>query len=334
VGRGQRVASEEALIQGYLAPLAADFPGACGLRDDAASLSVPAGEELVLTIDAIASGVHFFAEDSPEDIAWKALAVNLSDLIGKGARPIAYLMSLAFPEAPEERWLERFAAGLGAAQEHFGIALAGGDTDRRPAPLSITITAVGAVPSGRMVRRTTAKPGDKLFVSGTIGDAAIGLMLREAPELAATWGLDAKSASALVARYLRPEPPLKLAAPLREFASAAMDLSDGLVKDLGRMAKGSGVGAVVRGRDIPLSAPLRHVLERSPERFGDVVTGGDDYEVLAAVPPSRSEGFRASAAAAGLRVTEIGVIEAGEGVLIDDPRGRPLQFETPGWEHF
>jgi thiamine-monophosphate kinase len=326
--------SEEALIQGYLAPLAAGFPGAGGLHDDAASLSLPEGEELVLTMDAIAAGVHFFADDSADDIAWKALAVNVSDLIAKGARPVAYLMSLAFPEAPEERWLESFAAGLGAAQAHFGIVLAGGDTDRRPAPLSITITALGAVPAGRMVRRATAKPGDRLFVSGTLGDSAIGLMLREAPELAETWVLDAPSAAALVSRYLRPEPPLKLAALLREFASAAMDISDGLVKDLGRLAKASGTGAVVRGRDIPLSPPLRRVLAVAPERFGDVVTGGDDYEVLAAVPPDRGEAFRVSAAAAGVSVAEIGHLEAGEGILIDDPSGRPRKFETPGWEHF
>jgi thiamine-monophosphate kinase len=334
VAADKRVGSEEALIQGYLAPLAAGFPGAHGLRDDAASLALPEGEELVLTMDAIAAGVHFFADDCPEDIAWKALAVNVSDLIAKGARPVAYLMSLAFPEPPEERWLERFAAGLAAAQAHFGIRLAGGDTDRRPAPLSITITAVGAVPAGRMVRRATARPGDLIFVSGTLGDAALGLRLRETPALADTWKLDAASAGALVSRYLRPEPPLKLAAPLREFASAAMDISDGLAKDLGRLAKVSGVRAVVRGSDIPLSAPFRRVRAAAPERFGDAVTGGDDYEVLASVPPARSEGFRASAAAEGLSVTEIGVLEPGEGVLITGPSGRPLQFETPGWEHF
>lgn len=332
---GKRVASEEALIQSYLAPLATGFPGAHGLHDDAASLALPPGEDLVLTTDAIAAGVHFFADDRAEDIAWKALAVNVSDLIGKGARPLAYLMSLAFPDAPEERWLERFAAGLGAAQARFGIALAGGDTDRRPsAPLSITITALGAVPAGRMVRRATATAGDLIFVSGTLGDSAIGLMLREAPELAETWGLDAPSAAALVTRYLRPEPPLELAPVVREFASASMDLSDGLVKDLGRLAKASGVGAVVRGKDIPLSSPLRRLLAIAPERFGDVVTGGDDYEVLAAVPPGRSEAYRSAAAAAGVAVTEIGRIEPGDGVLIDDLSGRPRKFETPGWEHF
>jgi thiamine-monophosphate kinase len=185
-----------------------------------------------------------------------------------------------------------------------------------------------------MVRRTTAKPGDKVFVSGTIGDAALGLMLREAPELALAWGLDEPAARALVARYLRPAPPLKLAPLLREFASAAMDISDGLVKDLGRMAKVSGVRAVVRGADVPLSASLSRVLACAPEHFRDVVTGGDDYEVLAAVPPARSEEFRAAAAAEGVFVTEIGVVEPGEGVLIDDPEGRPLEFETTGWEHF
>lgn len=334
MSKERRVASEEALIQGYLAPLAAAFPGAHGLRDDAASLTLPAGEELVVTMDAVAEGVHFFADDAPEDIAWKALAVNVSDLIGKGARPVAYLMALAFPEAPEERWLARFAAGLAAAQAQFGIVLAGGDTDRRPASLSVTITAMGAVPSGRMVQRATAKAGDVLFVSGTLGDAAFGLKLHETSSLSETWRLDAPQAQALVARYLRPEPPLRLVDALREHASASMDLSDGLVKDLGRLAQASKVHAVVRGKDVPLSQPVKQIVSAAPECFSVALTGGDDYEVLAAVPRERAERFRASAAAAGINVTEIGAIEQGEGILVEDLSGRPLDFEKPGWEHF
>jgi thiamine-monophosphate kinase len=247
---------------------------------------------------------------------------------------VAYLLSLAFPEAPEEAWLEAFTAGLAEAQHRFGIVLAGGDTDRRPAPLSITVTALGSVPAGKMVRRATARAGDLLFVSGTLGSSALGLRLRQNPELAAAWGLDATGAGTLAARYLRPDPPLELAGPLREFASAAMDISDGLAKDLGRLAKASGVRALVRGADVPLSAPVRQVLAASAERFTEVVTGGDDYEVLAVLPPERGEAFRAAAAAAGIAVTAIGRLEAGSGVAIDDPAGRPVAIGAPGWEHF
>jgi thiamine-monophosphate kinase len=334
VATGRRVASEEALIQGYLAPLAAGFPGAYGLMDDCASLNAPPGEDLVLTTDAVAAGVHFLADDGPGDVAWKALAVNVSDLAAKGARPLAYLMSLAFPEAPETAWLESFAAGLGAAQARFAISLAGGDTDRRPGPLAITITAIGAVPAGRMVRRATAKPGDRLFVSGTLGDGAAGLKLRQDPAVAAAWGLDSASAQALIARYLRPEPRLGLRQALLGFASGAMDISDGLAKDLGRLAKASGLRAVVRGADVPLSAPLSRVLAGAPERFIDAITGGDDYEVLAAVCRAKSEGFKEAALAAGVMVTEIGELQAGEGIRIEDRQGRELRIDSPGWEHF
>jgi len=185
-----------------------------------------------------------------------------------------------------------------------------------------------------MVRRSTANAGDRMFVSGTLGDAALGLRLRQAPALAEAWGLEASAAEALVARYLRPEPRLELARALGEFASAAIDISDGLAKDLGRLAKASGLRATVRGMDVPLSAPLNTVLAGSPERFLDFVTGGDDYEVLAAVPPGRSEAFRAAAAADGLAVTEIGLFEAGDGVVILDRAGRPLGIDRPGWDHF
>ena len=198
------------MIQTYFAPLAAGLPGAHGLLDDCASLPPRAGEDLIVTTDAIAAGVHFFPDDAAGDIAWKALAVNVSDLAAKGATPAAYVMALAFPEQPEPEWLRAFSHGLAEAQAAFGIKLAGGDTDRRPGPLAITITAFGYVPAGRMVRRATAGPGDSIFVSGTIGDSALGLQLRRDAELAARWGLDQAAAQALIARYLRPEPRVAL----------------------------------------------------------------------------------------------------------------------------
>jgi thiamine-monophosphate kinase len=330
----RRADGEEALIQTYFAPLAADLPGAQGLLDDCASLPPRPGEDLVITTDAVAAGVHFFADDAAGDIAWKALAVNVSDLAAKGAVPAAYVMALAFPERPEPEWLRALSQGLADAQSTFGIKLAGGDTDRRPGPISITITALGYVPSGRMVRRTTAKPGDAVFVSGTIGDSALGLQLHGEAGLGARWGLVPGEVQALLGRYLRPEPRVALGPALREYASAAMDISDGLAKDLDRLARASGARARVAGRDVPLSGPARHVLERSPELFPALVTGGDDYEILATVPRDRCTAFREAAAQVGIPVTEIGRIEAGSGLEISDLDGAPLELGRLGWDHF
>ena len=187
--RGRPRLGEEGLIATYFAPLAEGFSGAFGLLDDAALLSPPSGNDLVITTDAIAAGVHFLPDDAACDIGFKALAVNISDLVAKGARPVCYLMSVAFPELPDAAWLKGFAAGLAAAQRQFGIELAGGDTDRRPGPVSVTITAIGRVPAGRMVRRATARSGDRLYVSGTIGDSALGLLLRQDANLASRLGL-------------------------------------------------------------------------------------------------------------------------------------------------
>jgi thiamine-monophosphate kinase len=331
---GKRVAGEEELIVRYLRPLASGFGGAYGLADDCALVVPPAGEELVLTTDAVAAGVHFFPDDDPKDIGWKALAVNVSDLAGKGARPLCYQMSLAFPEAPEHAWLERFASGLAEAQAEFAIVLSGGDTDRRPGPLAITITAIGSVAIGRMVLRSGGHAGDRLFVTGTLGDAALGLKLRQQPGLAQSWGLACGAVAHLVSRYLRPMPRLGLAAALNGFASAAMDLSDGLAKDLGRLCCASGVAARLRVRDLPLSAPARALLEREPAQLTGILAGGDDYEILAAVPFEHAARFAAAAAESGVSVTQIGVLEPGEGVCIEGPGGMPLRLEKPGWDHF
>ncbi len=188
----RRAAGEEALIQTYFAPLAAGLPGAHGLLDDCASLPPRPGEDLIVTTDAIAAGVHFFPDDGPGDIAWKALAVNVSDLVAKGAKPAAYVMALAFPEQPAPAWLKAFSDGLAEAQQAFGILLAGGDTDKRPGPLAINITAFGYVPAGRMVPRATAKAGDAIFVSGTLGDSTLGLRLRQNAEAATAWAWTGK----------------------------------------------------------------------------------------------------------------------------------------------
>jgi thiamine-monophosphate kinase len=324
---------EEAIVR-LLAPLAQGFPGAFGLQDDCALIAPEPGCELVLKTDPVAEGVHFLPGDAPEDIAWKALAVNVSDLAAKAARPVGYLMALSFPEAPARAWVSRFASGLQAAQAAFGCHLIGGDTDRRPGPLTVTISIVGAVETGRMVRRGTACAGEALLASGTLGDAALGLALRKDPRLAEAWGLSRAEAQHLQDRYARPEPRLALAAALRAHASAAMDLSDGLAKDLGRLCAASGCAAHVRLADLPVSSAAAKALAVDPALDRHIVAGGDDYEVLASVPDEKVPGFQAMAAAAGVVMTRIGATSTGAGILIEGRDGRPLSLERPGWDHF
>jgi thiamine-monophosphate kinase len=278
--------------------------------------------------------VHFFGDDAPEDIGWKALAVNASDLAAKAARPLGYLMALSFPEAPTTAWFKRFAAGLKAAQTAFGCRLLGGDTDRRPGPITITITILGTVADNGMVRRGTAQPGDVLFVSGTLGDAFLGLALRKDAALSGRWGLAREEVQHLIQRFLRPQPRLALASALRAHASAAMDLSDGLAKDLARMCGASGCAGSVRLADVPLSAAAAKAAAADHTLVVGMVTSGDDYEVLAAVPVANAEAFRSCAVGDGIPVSPIGSMRAGSGVVIEDGEGRPLVLNRLGWDHF
>nr|PZN88093.1 MAG: thiamine-phosphate kinase [Pseudomonadota bacterium] len=328
-----QIRDEDTLIQSYFAPLAAGFPGAFGLEEDCAALTPEPGHDLVLKTDAIAEGIHFRPEDAPEDVAWKALAVNVSDLAAKAARPVGYLLSIAFQSTPDRAWLERFSGGLKAAQERFGIVLMGGDTDRRPnAPLSVTITAIGSVPAGRMVRRGTARPGDLVYVSGTLGDSAIGLKLHSQSENALQ--LAAADRIYLKQRYLRPMPRLQLRDALLCHARAAMDISDGLVKDLGRLCRASRVAATVRADAVPISEPARRAIALQPELSELPLTGGDDYEILATVAPEDVEAFDALARAAGIQVTQIGSVHEGTGALVLGADGQPLNLQRRGYDHF
>jgi thiamine-monophosphate kinase len=326
------IAGEEAFIETYFAPLAASARGAFGLKDDCAVLGPEPGHDLVLTTDAIAEGIHFMPGDRPDDIAWKALAVNVSDLAGKGAKPVGYLLSLAVPQAPAPDWIAAFTRGLKEAQDAFGLALFGGDTDRRSnAPLSITIMAFGTVPSGGMIQRATARAGDFLYVSGTLGDAALGLRLRQGfvpgpmEEEARHW---------LERRYLRPEPRLGLRDALLACATGAMDISDGLVKDLGRLCRAAGVAAQIEAKDVPLSKPAAELVARHPDLRLLALTGGDDYEVLAAVPPDHAEHFERLALAGGVPVSRIGWLEPGAGVVARDALGTPIDLPATGYDHF
>lgn len=337
-----RVHGEEAIIQRFLAPLAAGFAGAYALKDDCAAITPTPGHDLIVKTDPVAEGVHFFSHDAPEDIGWKALAVNVSDLAAKAARPVAYLMALSFPVAPEAEWMRRFADGLGAAQRAFGMHLIGGDTDRRMGPVSITITVFGEVPTGRMVQRATAQPGDRLYVSGALGSGAIGLALRRdgAASLLPRWGLDPEASAepgdwrAAGDAYLRPRPRLELRAALLGHARAAMDLSDGLAKDLGRMCKASGCGAVVDLARLPMLPVVARAVAAEPARWQAVAASGDDYEVLAAVPPCEATAFEVAARRDGIAVTHIGDCREGADVELRDASGAPVTFASTGWDHF
>jgi thiamine-monophosphate kinase len=326
---------EDSLIQRHFRPLAADFPGARNLQDDAASIAPPEGCDLVVTTDALVAGVHFLADDDPADIAFKALAVNVSDLAAKAAEPIAYSLALILPRGTPQTWLAGFAAGLGEAQTAFSIAMSGGDTAVSPAgPLMISITAFGGVPRGRMVPRGGASAGDGLYVSGTIGDGALGLLLRRDDDGVANWPIEEAERLALISRYLRPAPRLGLRKALLAHAAAAMDVSDGLAIDCGRLCKVSGVSARIEAALVPLSAPARSVVAADPARLETVLTGGDDYEILAAIPPGSEEAFRREANAAGVPVTRIGGLSEGEGVVVFiGATGEPLPLARLGYDH-
>jgi thiamine-monophosphate kinase len=325
---------EERLIARYFMPLA-KHPGALGLTDDAAAITPPAGCDLVLKTDGIVGGVHFFPDDPPDMVAKKALRVNLSDLAAKGATPLGFLLTLALPEEVGDAWLAPFARGLGADVQAFGCPLLGGDTDRTGGPITISIAVIGAVPQGRMVRRAGAQAGDRVVVTGTIGDAALGLRLRRDTSAAQRWGLTPEQHNHLEARYLVPEPRTAIAEILRAHASAAMDVSDGLAGDLGKLCRASSVAAEIAVARVPLSDGARAALAEEPALIETILTGGDDYEVVACVPAGKVETLRQQASAAGVAVAEIGAVTAGQGkARFLDPDGRPLVFRQPSFSHF
>jgi thiamine-monophosphate kinase len=326
--------AEDDLIATYFRPIAT-HPGAFGLTDDAAAIAPPPGCDLVLKTDGVISGVHFLPDDPADAVARKALRINLSDLAAKGAAPLGFLLSIGLPEGLPHDWIKSFAAGLRDDAEQYGCPLLGGDTDKSPGAITVYIMAVGAVPHGAMVRRKGARPGDVVVATGTIGDAALGLRLRQDAAAARRWGLDAAMTDHLVGRYLLPQPRTAVADALRRYASAAMDVSDGLAGDLAKLARVSGVAAEVAVADVPLSPAARQAIAADPALVETVLTGGDDFEVIATVAPNRLDDLRRDAAAAGVTVTRIGVIGAGEGTTrFRGADGRALAFRRPSYSHF
>jgi len=319
--------SEFALIAQLFAPLA-EAPGAFGLTDDAAVVAPPAGHELVITTDALVEGVHFLADDPPQFIAKKALRVNLSDLAAKGAEAAGYLVALSLPPGLDMEWLTAFAEGLKQDQREFNISLYGGDTTSTSGPLTIAITAFGFVPKGKMIRRKGARPDDLVFVSGTIGDAGAGLaLLREPQEISHA------VRDFLVHRYHEPRPRLCLGRALRGVAHAALDISDGLLADLGHIADVSGVRIEVEAHRLPLSAAFQTVWGSDTAARVKAASAGDDYEIAFTVAPRfADDAIKAARDAAA--ITEIGRVVAGQGVCLLDDAGREIVMDRKGYTHF
>jgi thiamine-monophosphate kinase len=332
--RAANQTGEDDIIARYFRPLA-KHPAALGLIDDCAALPVPAGSDLVLKTDAIVGGVHFFPDDPADKVAQKALRVNLSDLAAKGAKPEGFLLALALPKEIDRDWLKAFARGLGKDAEAFGCPLLGGDTDRTPGPVTIAITAFGTVPRGSMVLRSGAKPGDRVMVTGTIGDAALGLALRQ-HSAADRWAvLTRREAAHLAERYLVPQPRNAIAEALRQHASAAMDVSDGLVGDFTKLCAASGVSAEIDVMHVPLSNGARRAVAADPAMLERVLTGGDDYEIVCTVPPKKLASFQTAVAKADVPVVEIGAVTKGSASpRFLDGSGKPLTFKQLSFSHF
>jgi thiamine-monophosphate kinase len=327
--------SEDELIATYFAPLTG--PGAFGLRDDAAILAQKPGHDIVATKDLLIAGVHFFTDDPPGAVARKALRVNLSDLAAKGAEPSGFLLGLALPEDWTAHWLAGFAQGLGEDATAYKCPLLGGDTVKSPGPLIVSITAVGTVPAQKMVVRAGVAAGDRIYVTGTIGDAALGLKFRRDVAQDAKWThcVNQADAAFLAGRTLLPRPRLGLREALRAHAHAAMDISDGFAGDLAKMLGLTGMTAEVITADVPLSEAARRILRDAPSLLETIFTGGDDYEILCAVPPSQNAAFEADAAAAGIPAHPVATARPGTAPpVFKDAEGRSLVVARPSFRHF
>jgi thiamine-monophosphate kinase len=313
------MAGERDFIAAHLVPLAAS-PAARGLADDAAVWAPPLGRDLVFTHDVLAAGVHYLASDPPGDIAWKLLAVNLSDLAAMGSAPAGVLLGLGLSAAEDESWRTAFIAGLGRALAHFGVELWGGDTVSGLAAAVLGLTAIGHVEPGVALGRTGATPGDDVWVSGTIGDAGLGLQVARG---------EVPFNLFLLNRFRRPTPRLALGRALGGLASACMDVSDGVLIDADRLARASGVAIRIDLATIPQS-PAAVAQGADPLASA---TAGDDYELLFSAPADRVADVMALSRALRLPLTRIGQVDAGLGVIALDGGGNDVTPARLGWEH-
>jgi thiamine-monophosphate kinase len=310
------------LIRRYFAPLVTS-PGAEDLRNDVAEVA----PGLIVTKDAIVEGVHFLHDDPLDTVAQKLVRVNVSDIIAKGGKPDAALLALVWPKGRRHEQLEDFASGLGKDLRRWGAHLVGGDTTSTDGQLTLSLTLLGKVGGRGPVRRSGAKPGEDIWVTGDIGDGWLGLQ-------AATGALGpliAEAQNQLVSRYRVPEPPrLPFADLIGARASASIDVSDGLVADAAHIAEASSVRMLIGASLVPLSATASLYIGNGKADLRDLLTGGDDYQTLFTAPQAARKAMRSS----GTKLTRIGVVTAGEGVFVLDAYNQPLKFEAAGWRHF
>ena len=311
------------LIAQYFAPLSGS--AGLGLLDDAACVKARPGYDLIISKDVLVEGVHFFEGANPIDLAAKALGVNISDLAAKGAKPSAYFLGLTLPKTIEEGWIKGFAAGLQISQSGYGIELLGGDTTSINGPIVISVTALGYVAENTMIKRSGAQVDDDIYVTGTLGDAALGLRILLG---------EASHSNYLVARYHRPQARHQVGQRLVGLASASADISDGLLADLGHVCKTSGVGAHIKQGKIPLS-PSTETLLMENSSFADLVwSGGDDYEILFTSPQANRLEIEQLRAEVTIPITRIGMVEKEMGVRLVDRSGNLVQVDEVGFQHF
>lgn len=341
--------SEFDLISKYFAQLTYNRSEAAGLQNDAAVLDIPQGKQLVVTSDTLIADVHFFADQSPETIAKKALRSNLSDLNAMGAVPYCYQLCLSMPKQQnrhserseesgrmsdssshahqDDKWLERFSNSLFEDQEQYGIFLSGGDTTCTNGPLSISITAFGLVESGKSVARSGAQDGDLIVLSNSVGDAYCGLQslrgdMKDVPQ-------------DCIDLYYVPTPPMMIAPMLAEYATAALDISDGLLQDLGHIAKASDLRAEIDLSSIAFSEATQNLIDRNIVTPQELLSGGDDYQLLMTVPPEKFDQFLEKAASKGISLQAIGVFKSGSPtVILRDNSGSEIPIVKSGWSHF
>jgi thiamine-monophosphate kinase len=322
------------LIADLFAPLAARNPGALGLRDDAALLDLPPGCQAVSTVDAMVEGVHFFPEDAADLVGQKLLRVSLSDLAAMGATPLSYFLTLVRPSTISETWLQRFVRGLADDQQEFGISVAGGDTVSTSGPLVLSLTAIGFVKKGQAIERRGSTPGDDLYVSGTIGDAGLGLELVQGNIEQTFQALSRSDRNYLVARLQRPDPRVNIGQKLAGLATAAVDISDGLIADVSHIAVTSQVGLVIELPGLPVSDAAKRVTGDDELKILSLMTTGEDYELAFTAPPHLAGDIRKCAATSGLPLTKIGTVVEGSGVVVRDRAGNDMEVKAAGWVHF
>lgn len=326
---GVDVPEEFVRIRRYFAPLT-QISGAFDLLDDAAALKIPQGQELIVTNDSVVAGVHYRGDESGARVAQKLARRNLSDLAAMGAEPYAYNLSFAIPQGTTEEWIASFVQGLMQNQKEFGWSLVGGDSLAVPQTAVIGMTAFGLVPAGKAVLRSGAKVDDDIYCSGTIGDGYLGLRVSrgEFPQLAPS------NRKFLIDRYELPQPRLKLGQNLRNMATAAVDISDGLIADLSHLCRASKVGALIESHFVPLSLPANEIASQDGSLLKEILVGGDDYELIFTAPPLLRNRIANLGKEIALPITRIGKITTGGNVCVLDQKGQDLSLSYKGYSHF